>query len=285
MARLLSRAASALLVAAAAALIVAAKGADPVAVAIAEHSDMAVVRRANGKLPSGPASAVILEKGASSELAVFAVLKGKGYLVHTQPGGEKAFSFDPAAKPFADPFGGKTATLVYRVRDAALDSETLVVLRHKKPFFAKAGEFPEGRLIDADGDGRLDVVLRRRPLGRFFRVGCGDFEAGPGRAFETDALFFDGKGFAPSPARAAAFLEAALKEDEAALAASESLKTSRPGDYLGKALTVYFGHAKLGRKDRGWAALDAALEPPSGALPGVAACVGQVRAALREKLR
>lgn len=268
-----------------AALASAASAPDPVTQEISTRPGMSAARRVMGQLPSGPAAAVILEGADSSELEIYAVMKGRALMIYTHHAGARAFTLDDAVLPFSDPYGGKIPTLAYHVREAALDQSTLTVLRYKRPYFETAGAFPEGSLVDVDGDKKLDVVFRRRPLGQFFRVGCGDFEAGAAKGFETDVAFFDGKTFSADRGRAKGYLEAQLKRDTAALAAAEPSKVRHPGDYLGKALTVYFGHAKLGRADLGWTELERALQPPSPAPPGLAGCLGEVRDTLRAKLR
>lgn len=273
------------LIAVAFATAVSSYAADPVTEEINSRPGLSAARRVMGRLPSGPAAAVILEGSDSSEFEIYAIIKGRALMIYTHHAGARAFSLDDAILPFSDPYGGKTPTLAYRVREAALDQSTLTVLRYKRPYFETAGAFPEGSLLDVDGDKKLDVVFRRRPLGQFFRIGCGDFEAGASKGFETDVAFFDGKTFSAAPARAKKYLEAQLARDEAALAAAGPSKVQHPGDYLGKALTVYFGHAKLGRAERGWEELERALQPPSPAPPGLAACLGEVRDTLRAKLR
>lgn len=248
---------------------------------------LVVTRRVTGRVDGAPALAAVLrsEDGLSSEVDVFLLHRGRAVLVYLSPVmGSAELETGKGISGFCAFFGDQPPALLYRTSAPALPQTTLHVLRWRKPYFIEAGTFPDGA-VRRDG-GRWVVLSRRRPLGRFFRVGCGHYDTGAGRAYRTEVWAWRAGKFQDISAQRPGFYAERIAEDERALAASADERADRPGDYLNRALTLYFDYQSKGDGQAGWKRLEESLaRPPADAPPGSASCLREVRRKLRDELK
>lgn len=251
---------------------------------MAKRPGAEIVQRFDGQVPTGPVVAVVYDGPKTSELAVYLTLRDKLVMIESQTSTRGGLRIVETPTPFTDPWGEGLPTFVYAQRAPGADVNKLVVARYKRPYFARAGSFSEGALVDVDGDKRLEIVSRNRPLGRYFAAECGKVSVTPSQAFDTEVHFFRKGAFVADAKKGAPYLRRRLKEDEEALEEADESRSDDPSGFLGKALTVYFGRKRLGRPAEAQEVLDRALRPPPISPPGLAECLDAVKAQLREKL-
>lgn len=253
--------------------------------ALAAGAEETVLRRLEDKVPGAAVIVEIVAAGAEqTTLNGYTVLSGKRYRVYTHPGSGERQEFDELSSGRLAPFfkGGEKA-LLYRSTNS-LGSSTLYVVRYQKPRFRRVGTFPEGRARDLDGDGRFEVTTKRRPLGRFFPLGCDGFGSMADGAWKTEVHAWNGTAFVPDSGKYASFFKSLVEKDEKAVAALEPEKIKRTGEYMGAALTLYLDFESAGRGREGWGRLQALLKP-LGAMPGGGACLKEIDASLRDSLK
>ncbi len=215
----------------------------------------------------GDLTAVVLRAADGSEkFHVYAQRAKKRALVYLHPGAER---FELLDAPKGLPVFLYRATLAGRATLHALRVDGLRV--------RQAGRFPEGRPQDVDGDGRLEIVSRERPLGRFLAADCESVHAASDKAVRTAVWSWGDETFEEASASFPAYFEAAIARIE------ENLPDMKPADRLGSALALYYDHAAKGDKRLGWERLLELLSARSAA-PGVTACARRIKEGLREKL-
>ena len=216
---------------------------------------------------------------------IYATLKGKPYVVFFHPGAAETPRLEESLtqKRFPDFFKDGSRALVYRMVNTPLGRSTLFVARYQKGRFARAGAFPEGRLVDLDEDGRWEIVTESSPLGRALTVACPRFSTTVMAAAKTDIMSWRGGKFVSVAARFPKFFEQRISDGQAKLSAIGPSNLDLSGEYVGRALTLYYDYAALGRGRAGWSELSSLVAPKSS-LPGVADCAAQIKADLRAKL-
>lgn len=252
--------------------------------AICAAAEERLVRRLEDRVPGATVLVEIVEaRSGSTVLNAYTFLAGKRYLTYTHPGsGERQELDELSSQKLFDFFRDGSKALLYRSTNA-LGQTMLYVMRYDKKRFRRAGSFPQGRARDLDGDGRFEIISRRRPLGRFFPVGCAGYGSMADAAWKTEVHVWDGTAFSPAPGKFAAFYASLASKDEAALKALEPEKRARAGDYLGAALTLYFDLESAGRGREGWTRLKEALSPVAS-VAGSDSCAEQVEKDLRRSL-
>jgi len=230
---------------------------------------------------------VLLRDDARSldKLNVYALIKDKPVLVYTHPSVVDRLEISRSMlsdREFTNLLRDGSRTIVYHATTPGLNTRVLHVLRCTGARVRRIASFPDGRLKDIDEDGRMEIISRNLPLGRFFTVGCEDFQTMAQTASQLRISRWTDGRFVDVSAQFPGFFD----EDIAGLEEHLALipKEKRPGDYLGSALAVYYDYAAKGAQRQGWERLNALLKPPSTSVPRLTRCLEQVKADLRQKL-
>lgn len=219
-------------------------------------------------------------------LNIYALSKGAPLLIYTRPGAAERLELDETLgrTHFPDLLKDGSRTLLYRASLASLGQTTLYILRLSGLKVRQVGAFPEGRVQDADGEGRYAVVSRSQPLGRFFMVRCPSFFAMAQTAEKAEVFAWEGGKFVPAGAKHPAFYAARIARDEEALRGLDAEKARRPGEYFGKALTLYYDYAGKGERKKGWKRFEELVTPPAGAPALVGDCFNTLSQEMRSRL-
>jgi hypothetical protein len=234
-----------------------------------------------------PYAAVLLRDAAHGfdKLNVYARLQGRSLMVYTHPGTVDRLEFSRlmlSDREFPNLLRDGSRVVSYRALTPGLTKTSLYVLRLDGKRVRRVAVFPEGRFKDVDDDGRMEVISRDLPLGRFFSVGCEEFRTVAQTAFQTRIYSWRNGRFDDVSAKYPAFFTEDLAAQEEKLALIP--KERKPGEYVAGALTVYFDYASEGKSREGWRRLCELIKPPSVAVPHLAACVEKVKGDLRQEL-
>ena len=247
-------------------------------------TETATVRVGGGRI-----TAVVYEKerfGTRGALKIYRVEAGQASLVHVAPPFSREYSLSPihGGKKIPDLIGDGSRIVAYRWRNDSLGQESLVVLRFAHGKTKKLGAFPFGRFEDLDGDGALELVSSKRPLGRWFQLQCKSFHSMAANAFRTRVYGWKGARLVPKSRRFPGLFEARIRRHEQALARTDPRSTGDYGAFLGTALSLYFDHAELGRGQRGWERFRELFAPRRSDPRSVRRCLSEVESVLRRRL-
>jgi hypothetical protein len=286
----MSRAAALLLIAALAAPCAAAPApADPLDAKAAEWAAKGFklkerVTRADGPLVLA-AAVYTPESGSGDRLEMYVVLKGKAYLGYTHPSQTEWLDLDgtPSGRSFADLFKDGSRVIAYRSTVRAINSTALNVVRFKNFKFETAGSFPDGRFVDEGG--KVLLLSREMPLGRFLFVECDEFGTTSQSAFRT-RLYAPAKGrFVDASAKHPGFYAAEIARKEAAIGRLKGDLQKNAGEYLGLTLSLYYDYTARGEARKGWERQAEFFKLPGFAPPRVKACFDAMRKDLRARLQ
>jgi len=253
-----------------------------------------------------PLTAVLFHnpKQGLDKLNVYALLKDRTVMVYSHPSAVDRLEFSRSMlsdREFVNLLRDGSRTIVYHAATPGLNKRVLYILRcggqgaagtfgralsypgrGGGPRVRRVAAFPEGTLRDVDDDGRLEIVSRALPLGRFFSVECEDFQTLAQTAFQTRIYSWRDGRFVDVSAKFPAFFESDIARLEERLALIP--KEKRPGDYLGGAVAVYYDYTAEGKRRKGWERLCELLKPPPIPIPRLAECINKVKTDLRRKL-
>jgi len=255
-----------------------------------EGKKMRLVRKLTA--PAGEETlAVVLLKTASGRpraaVRVYRVTAQRAKLLHLEPGFGKEVRLSDIHKDgkLPDLNGDGSRIIAYTTERRNIGQTTLVVLRYAKGKLERLADFPGGRFQDLDRDGRLEIVSRSRPLGKFFNVSCEEtFHSLAQNAYRTQVLAWDGEKYASASRRHPRFFRKEIARTQARLDGVDIRTTERYGDYLGDSLTLFFLHDAIGEKRAGWDKFKKLFRVRKTDLPLVRRCYQKLRGELREKL-
>lgn len=180
--------------------------------------------------------------------------------------------------------GDGSRILAYVASFPRVGREELVILRISGATVERAGKLPFGGFEDVDGDGRLEVVSRSRPLGQWFIMDCESFHAMGQSAFRTSVhAFIDGELRLVSN-RHRSYFEERIRARAGQLSRRDPRRETDYSGYLGDALSLYFDHAEIGRGREGWRRFRALFPTRRTDPPAVRRCMRRMEDSLREKL-
>lgn len=244
-----------------------------------------VKERLDRRVGAFPVSVVIYSpnSGEGDRLEAYVVAGGKAYLGYSHPGRNDRLELDttPAGR-FSSLLGRGSALIAYHALLPALNSDTLEIVRYRDFRFRLAASFPEGRFVQDDG--RVLVLARDLPLGRFLSVGCSDFGTVSRTAFRTRLYEIQDGRFREADARHPRIYDEEIARKQAALARLRSDLQKNAGEYLGLSLSLYYDYAALGRARQGWQKQGEFFRLPRAAPAAVRACFSTMRADLRSRL-
>lgn len=246
------------------------------------------VQRADAKTREGLLSTIVVRRadGGGSRLLVYLCGGAKPRLLHFEPSlAGIRLSALHADGTLPDLAGDGSRTIAYVVSFSGLEQEALVLLRYGKGRIERLGKpLPSTDFEDVDVDGKLEIVRREKPLGRFFSMDCESFFTMAGKAEKTSILVLKGRRLVDVSARYPAFYRAHMGRLETELASNDPMKTQRFEDYLSTSLALYFDYETLDRRKEGYERLRRAFKLPRAAPSGIRACADKMGAELRQKL-
>lgn len=174
--------------------------------------------------------------------------------------------------------------LAFRTILPGLDQDTLVVLRIRGGKVEKLGRVPGGRFKDIDGDRRLEIVGRDRPLGALFSVSCKSFHTMAQSAWRTTVHALEGGRLVKVSTRHLPFYDRHIAETRKAVSAIDARATEDYGGFLGLTLSVYFDYDESGRGREGWSQFRKLYPVRASDPEPVKRCLAQMEDAIKSRL-
>ena len=225
------------------------------------------------------------ETGSGDRLEIYVVLKGKVYLGYSHPSQTDWLDLDgtPSGRTFADLFKDGSRVIAYRSTIRAINATSLNVVRFKNFKFETAGNYPDGRFVDEGG--KVLLLSREMPLGRFLFVECDEFGTTSQSTFRT-RLYAPIKGkFVDVSEKHPDFYGAEIVRKEAAIGRLKGDLQKNAGEYLGLTLSLYYDYAARGETRKGWERQSEFFKLPGFAPPRVKTCFDAMRKDIRARLK
>lgn len=206
--------------------------------------------------------------------------------LHMELGGAQGIELDRVHEggKLPDLAGDSSRVIAYRLSAPALGQESLVVLRWAGGKLDKTARLPGGRFEDVDGNGRLEVVTRERPLGPLFTISCSSFHTMAQSAYRSDVYEWRQGRLDKASDRYKAFFDRRIADTKRQAAGIDARATDDYGGFLGLTLSVYFDYAASGRAREGWGEFRK-LYPVRASDPGpVKKCLAQMESELKRRL-
>lgn len=217
-------------------------------------------------------------------LEVYGVLKGRAYTIYMHPGSAELLDLDtgPVGRGLPDLLGDGSRVVAYRSTIPTMGATTLRILTVRGLKVDEAGRFPDGRFASIDG--KLFVVARELPLGRYLSVDCEDFGALSHNAFKT-TVHAPRKGrFVDVSDQYPGFFDSEIARKTAILKRMKDDLPKDSGEYLGLAISLYYDYAARGQARQAWDR-QGELIPSYAGVPGRArTCLDVIKTDLRKKL-
>lgn len=242
---------------------------------------------AEAALSQGILRAVVFAKEGGSQRLYVTLDNGTAVkTLHMELGGAQAIELDRihAGGKLPDLAGDSSRVIAFRLTAPALGQESLVVMRWAGGKLDKTARLPGGRFEDVDGDGRLEVVTRERPLGPLFTISCSSFHTMAQSAYRSDVYEWRQGRLEKASDRYKAFYDRRIADTKRQAAAIDARATDDYGGFLGLTLSVYFDYAASGRAREGWGEFRK-LYPVRASDPGpVKKCLAQMESELKGRL-
>jgi hypothetical protein len=184
-----------------------------------------------------------------------------------------------------DLIGDGSRIVAYSATFPATEQQSLIVLRQAEGKLTRLGDYPFALFEDVDGDGKLELVARARPLGSLFAIECESFRSMAQTAFQTRIYSWKGAGLARSSLHFPGYFENHIAELERELSSTDPRRTDDYGGYLGNALSLYFDYDEIGHRRRGWERFVSLFPVRSFDPPRVKSCMKQMEGTMRRALR
>ena len=267
-----------------------AAAADPVAAELRrlKEDPRSIARRVLLRAPGARLEAVILRQEGDPPVErffVFAHAKGKASLIHLHPALSSHAELDAlnAQGELPDLFEDRDRWLLYTTESPGVSGPRRFLnasLWRKGRFSPAFRPLPQGEAKDLDGDGKPEFLSWDQPLGQFFAVECRSFRslaaARRGTVYRwKDSALVDVSADFPK------VFQAEDSRLEASIEGHDPRDTSRYGDFLSDAISLYYARERLGRAQDGWGVLTRLLRPGLTDPGPVAACKEKILSDLR----
>lgn len=242
---------------------------------------------AEAALSAGKLRATVFRKDDGAQRLYVTLDNGAAVkTLHMELGGAQAIELDAIhdTGKLPDLAGDSSRVVAFRLRAPALGQESLVVLRWAGGKLDKTARLPGGRFTDVDGDGRLEVVTRERPLGPLFTISCSSFHTMAQAAWRSEVYEWRQGRLEKASERYKPFFDRRIAETKREAAGIDARATDDYGGFLGLTLSVYFDYAASGRAREGWGEFRK-LYPVRASDPGpVKKCLAQMESELKRRL-
>ncbi|MBI5596730.1 MAG: hypothetical protein HY928_11620 [Elusimicrobia bacterium] len=242
---------------------------------------------ARARLKDGEVRAVVYSKEDGSQRLYIYRREGASLkTLHMELGGsqhiELASIHEGGALP--DLAGDGSRVIAYRTILPRLDQDQLSVMLWRAGRLEKLGRVPGGRFEDVDGDGRLEVVGRERPLGALFSLSCSSFHTMAQAAWRTSVHSLRQGRLVKTSESHRPFFDRRISDTKSRIAGIDARSTEDYGGFLGLTLSLYFDYAESGRGREGWKEFEGSY-PVRASDPGpVKRCLTQMRDEIRSRL-
>ncbi|MBI3300127.1 MAG: hypothetical protein HYZ75_18325 [Elusimicrobia bacterium] len=251
---------------------------------------------AQGFRPSGGATArtrkgevwaaMLRREDGTQRLYLYIHDSRKVKTLHMELGGSQKLELDSIHDggdlPDLEGDGGRIVAL--RTIMPGLDQETLVVLRVINGGVEKLGRVSGGRFKDIDGDGRLEIVGRERPLGALFSMSCRSFHTMAQAAWRTTVHILERGKLVKASERFTPFYDKRIAAERRELSGIDARATDDYGGFLGLTLSLYFDYEQSGRSRQGWGEFRRLFPVKDSDPAPVKRCMQQMEGVIKDKL-